>query len=248
MPRLPFASLRSLFGITDEQAMGRVQTHADERAFAQLVSRWQGPIQRLCTRMTGDPHCGEDLAQETFVRMFARRKEYQPTARFSTWLWRIALNLSYDELRRRRRREQWALNDLEVETPSGLDATAAPDAAPDNSLIAREQGELVRLALARLPETFRTVLVLRHYEELKFREIAAVLELPEGTVKSRMAEALTQMGRLLQTEFTDPSASSLKSRPQSNPKSQGGVDARRSGGCVSKDLKTHHEPKESLTL
>src|SRR5882672_1240881 len=135
MRRLPFASLRALFGTTDEQAMRRVQTQADERAFAQLGARWQGPIQRLCTRMTGDPHCGEDLAQETFVRMFARRKEYQPTARFSTWLWRIALNLSYDELRRRRRREQWALDDPGAETPSGLEATAAPDTAPDNSLI-----------------------------------------------------------------------------------------------------------------
>ena len=207
MRRLTFASLRSLFGITDEQAMGRVQTQGDERAFAQLVSRWQGPLQRLCTRMTGDPHCGEDLTQETFARVFARRKEYQPTAKFSTWLWRIALNLSYDELRRRRRREQWAQDDTEAERLSGLEAAAASDAAPDHSLLARERGELVRQALARLPEAHRTVLVLRHYEDLKFREIAAVLELPEGTVKSRMAEALTQMGRLLQTALADPGAS-----------------------------------------
>src|SRR5258708_10015326 len=116
MRRPTLASLRSLFGITDEQAMWRVQTQADERAFAQLVARWQGPIQRLCARMTGDPHCGEDLAQETFVRVFARRKEYQPTGKFSTWLWRIALNLSYHELRRRRPPEQLVLDDTGADT------------------------------------------------------------------------------------------------------------------------------------
>src|SRR2546423_3638953 len=205
MRRPPFVSLRSLFGITDEQAMWRVQKEGDERAFAQIVSRWEGPIQRLCTRMTGDSHCGEDLAQETFARVFARRKEYQPTAKFSTWLWRIALNLSYDELRRRRRREQWALDNTGAERLSGLETTATSEPAPDHSLIVQERGELVRQALARLPEAYRTVLVLRHYEGLKFREIAAVLQLPEGTVKSRMAEALTQMGRLLPTALAAPS-------------------------------------------
>ena len=86
--------------------------------------------------------------------------------------------------------------------------------------------------------------MLRHYENLKFREIAAVLELPEGTIKSRMAEALTQMGRLLQMALADPGASPT-SRPQSSPKNQGGGDA---AGRVNQDLKMHHEPKESLTL
>jgi RNA polymerase sigma-70 factor (ECF subfamily) len=89
----PFASLQSLFVITDEQAMWCVQTQDDERAFAQLVRRWEGPIQRLCLRMTGDAQRGEDLAQETFVRVFSRRKDFQANGKFSTWLWRIALNL-----------------------------------------------------------------------------------------------------------------------------------------------------------
>jgi RNA polymerase sigma-70 factor (ECF subfamily) len=244
MPHAVFAPLRSLFDSTDERAMWRVHTQSDERAFAELVARWEEPIQRLCTRMTGDPHCGEDLAQETFVRVFARRKEYQPTARFSTWLWRIALNLSYDELRRRRRREQWTLDESGAETLAGLEAAADPEAAPDNSLIAHEHGELVRRALARLPEAYRTVLVLRHYEGLKFREIAAVLELPEGTIKSRLAEALTQMGRLLQTALADPAASRTFLPPPSQ-KSRGGQDA---GGPANQALEMHYEPKESLTL
>ncbi len=197
MRTAPFASLRSLFAISDEQAMWRVQTEDDERAFAQLVRRWEGPIQRLCWRMTGDAHRGEDLAQETFARVFAKRKDYQPSGKFSTWLWRIALNLCYDELRRRQRREESSLDGMSGEAVAALEAFVAPEPPPDKSLVDRERSELVRSALMQLSESYRTVLVLRHYENLKFREIAGVLDVPEGTVKSRMAEALTQMGRLL---------------------------------------------------
>jgi RNA polymerase sigma-70 factor (ECF subfamily) len=215
----PFASLRSLFVISDEQAMWRVQTQDDERAFAQLVRRWEGPIQRLCLRMTGDAQRGEDLAQETFVRVFARRKDFQQNGKFSTWLWRIALNLCYDELRRRRRREELSLEEAGGEPLEELSVFTAPTPAPDKSLADRERGELVRRALLGLPETYRTVLVLRHYEDLKFREIAKVLGVPEGTVKSRMAEALTQMAQRLKPMLADPA-----------------------------DLKKQNQPKESLML
>lgn len=203
MRTAPFASLRSLFAVTDEQAMWRVQSQDDERAFAQLLRRWEGPIRRLCVRMTGDAHRGEDLAQEAFTRVFAKRKDYQPNGKFSTWLWRIALNLCYDELRRRRRREESSLDGMSGEAAAALEAFVAPGPAPDRSLLERERGELVRAALMQLPEVYRTVLVLRHYQDLKFREIAQVLEVPEGTVKSRMAEALSQMSRLLNPILTE---------------------------------------------
>lgn len=194
-PRL--ALLQSFLAISDEQAMWRVQAEDDERAFAQLVRRWEEPLRRLCTRMLGDPHRGEDLTQEAFARVFARRKAYQPSARFSTWLWRIALNLCYDELRRLKRRGEESLDREDAPVLDEVQSWIAPMPAPDEALVAREQGELVRQAMLRLPEVYRSVLILRHYEDLKFREIAEVLELPEGTVKSRMAEALTQMSRWL---------------------------------------------------
>ena len=98
--------LFSIFSIADEQAMWRVQMEDDPEAFALLVKRWQGPIQNLCTRMLGDAHRGEDLAQEAFAKVFARRKDYVPSSKFSTFLWRVALNLCYDELRRRNRRRE----------------------------------------------------------------------------------------------------------------------------------------------
>ncbi|PYK97720.1 MAG: hypothetical protein DME19_15310 [Verrucomicrobia bacterium] len=118
MSKITFLS--SLFSMTDEQAMGRVQAQDDPRAFARLVERWEEPIRRLCARMTGDPHRGEDLKQDTFARVFEKRKSFRPTARFSTWLWRIALNLCYDELRRINRRGESPLDADENATVSEL--------------------------------------------------------------------------------------------------------------------------------
>ncbi|HMJ90082.1 MAG TPA: RNA polymerase sigma factor [Candidatus Acidoferrum sp.] len=189
--------LFSLFTITDEQAMWRVQTSDDAEAFATLVERWEGPIQGLCTRMTGDSHRGEDLAQEAFARVFAKRKDWVPSAKFSTFLWRVALNLCHDELRRRdRRREQ----SLEGQFDDGEATHAADEASPDLSMVRRETAERVRAVLLKISETYRSVLVLRHYEDLKFREIAEVLGIPEGTVKSRMAEGLSQLARLMEMD------------------------------------------------
>jgi RNA polymerase sigma-70 factor (ECF subfamily) len=210
MRTTPFATLRSLFEITDEQAMWRVKTQDDERAFAQLVRRWEGPIQQLCMRMSGDLHRGEDVAQEAFARVFAKRKDYQPNGKFSTWLWRIALNLCYDELRRRQRRGESTLEEAGGEAGGGLEAFATMEPGPDLSLVESERSEMVRQALRQLPDPYRTVLVLRHYEDLKFREIAEVLDVPEGTVKSRMAEALSQMHRLLKPLLANEPVNPLK--------------------------------------
>ena len=188
--------------MTDEQAMWRVQTQDDHRAFAQLVDRWTGPIRDLCCRMTGDVHRGEDLKQETFARIFEKRRSYRQSGRFSTWLWRVALNVCYDELRRARRREEVP---LEVEGEEGFVSNEGPtgNASPDLHLVAREESELVRQALLRLPEIYRTVLVLRHYESLKLAKIAEVLEIPEGTVNSRMAEGLARLSRILEPELRE---------------------------------------------
>ena len=156
--------------------MWRVQTQDDATAFAQLVGRWENPIQRLCTRMTGDTHRGQDLAQDTFVKVFAQRKNYQPSGRFSSYLWRIALNLCYDELRRIKRRGEASLHDESGDGFALLDSQPSADPGPDRMAVAEERAETVRQALLQLPENLSApVLVLRHYEDLKFREIAEVL-------------------------------------------------------------------------
>lgn len=201
--------LFSLFSITDEQAMWRVQTSDDAEAFATLVERWEGPIQGLCTRMTGDTHRGEDLAQEAFARVFAKRKDWVPSAKFSTFLWRVALNLCYDELRRRERRRELS---LEGEFADREPTPALDEATPDLSIVRDETAARVREALMKISEPYRAVLVLRHYEDLKFREIAEVLGIPEGTVKSRMAEGLSQIAELLEEDEQRPRVAAPRSK------------------------------------
>lgn len=178
---------------TDEEAMRLVQVRADHGAFADLVRRWEGPVRRLCIRMTGDEHRGEDLAQEAFAKVFANRQQFAEGKKFSTWLWRIALNLCFEEGRRAVRRGEVEIGD---------DAPAA-DGGPVERASGGERAALVRAALAKLPETHRVVVVLREYEQMKCHEIAEVLQIPEGTVKWRMADALTKLSQHLRAVAPD---------------------------------------------
>lgn len=190
--------LKDLLAPSDEHLMWRVQMQDDPQAFAELVGRWQPAIQRLCTRMVGDPHRAEDLTQEVFSRLFAHRKAYRPDARFSAYVRRIALNQCYNELRRVGTRREVAFEPVIPEGDRGdADTVPGDQPHPDEQTARIETADAVRRALARLSDNHRAVLVLRHYENLKFREIADLLDLPEGTVKTRMTEALSEMARLL---------------------------------------------------
>lgn len=177
--------------------------YGDHQEFAKLVKRWEEPIRRLCTRMTGDPGRGDDLKQETFLRLFEKRKTYQPTARFSTYLWRLAINICLDELRRQQRRPLFLREDSDDADESAAH-TPACTRSPDQIAAETDEGELVRKALLQLPDIYRTVLVLRHYEGMKLSRIAEVLQIPEGTVNSRMAEALARISRILEPQFREP--------------------------------------------
>lgn len=183
---------------SDEQAMCAVQLRGDHAAFAQLVCRWEAPIRRLCTRMTCDEHRGEDLTQEVFARVFTKRDQFDPERTFSTWLWRIALNVCFAEARRA---APLAIADEEATTAARCDR----EPAPDERLIAQERTRQVKQALSHLSDAYRAVVVLREYEGMKYREIAEVLEIPEGTVKWRMAEALTQLSEELAPLASEPS-------------------------------------------
>lgn len=184
------------FKTSDEQWMWRVRNHDDHAAFGKLLTRWEAPIHRLCTRMLGDAHRAQDLTQEAFTRVFANRHRFDAKGKFSTWLWRITLNLCHDELRRRSRHPESEWSDSQAESHPELEAA---NLNPSDSLAAAERQDAVRLALQQLTEPYRTVIILRHYENLKFGEIANILNVPEGTVKSRMAEGLSRLARRLNT-------------------------------------------------
>jgi RNA polymerase sigma-70 factor (ECF subfamily) len=187
---------RSFLGRSDEQLMWRVKTEGDHEAFAGLVARWEKPVLSLCARITGDATGAEDITQAAFARVFANRQRWECVGKFSTWLWRIAINLCHDEARKPWRRE--CSLDAMLEAGSPDDAGISDMApAPDVQAEAAERGELVRMALAKLDPRYREVIVLKHYENLKFHEIAEVLDIPVGTAKSRMAEGLGRLNKIL---------------------------------------------------
>jgi RNA polymerase sigma-70 factor (ECF subfamily) len=159
----------------------------DGAAFAALVRRWQEPVGRFLARLLGPSEQVQDLCQEVFVRLHDAGRRYRETGAFSTWLYRIALNVARDA-GRRRRRDPLPLDDHDP-------VAAAP--APDAVCARRELAGLVTHALEELPAPLREVLVLRHYEDLSFEQIARLTGTPASTLKSRFAVALRRLRQRL---------------------------------------------------
>ncbi|HYH87407.1 MAG TPA: sigma-70 family RNA polymerase sigma factor [Pyrinomonadaceae bacterium] len=165
----------------------------NEAAFAELVRRYRNQITNYVYRMTNDYDLGVDLAQETFMRVYAAADRYQTSFAFSTYIYRIATNLAISELRRRKRRRLISLTSFfqERESPSDSFELEMPDARPlqDITFVEDERRAAVARAIATLPEKYRAPLVLRDVEERSYDEIAAILQMNEGTVKSRINRA-----------------------------------------------------------
>ena len=171
----------------DGQLMAAWQT-GDATAFEALVRRWEGPIARFLARMLGRSAPIEDLCQEVFVRVCDAGGRYREKGAFSTWLYRIALNVARDAGRKRRR--LWL--------PWNDELTRVASHAALLDCERQETAELVAHAVAELPEHLRLVLVLRHYEELNFEQIASLTGTPASTLKSRFAAALARLRTRLQ--------------------------------------------------
>src|SRR5918911_467915 len=178
--------------MTDHRLLEATRS-GDEVAFAELVRRYRNQITNYVYRMTNDYELAVDLAQETFMRVYRAADRYQTGYAFSTYISRIATNLAISELRRRKRRRLVSLTGFfqgrdQGGEPSELDPA---DARPpqDVTLVADERRAAVARAIASLPDKYRAPLVLRDIEERSYEEIAGILEMNEGTVKSRISRA-----------------------------------------------------------
>lgn len=175
----------------------------DRTAFAELMRRHQPHIDRLLYHLAPDWQDRSDLAQEVWIRIYRYVKRLKEPEKFRSWAGRIATNLFYDELRRRRRGAVPLSLDAPIQTHDGeLDwELAAPSPGPDENLVTCEFYDQLRRAITELPETFRTTIVLREIEGMAYEEIAETLGISVGTVKSRIARARrrlqTQLGAYL---------------------------------------------------
>ncbi|HEU4893261.1 MAG TPA: sigma-70 family RNA polymerase sigma factor [Vicinamibacterales bacterium] len=172
---------------TDEELVARSRG-GDLDSFNQLVLRWERPIYALAYRVIGREEDARDVAQETFFRAFRALSGFKGQAKFSSWLYRITLNLCRDWIRRERRAPV-------AQAPEGVDlielaSEAEPVESIEDLVARRELGRAVAKAMAMLPEEQRTAIVLKEYHGLTFQEIADLLDCPLSTVKTRLYQGL----------------------------------------------------------
>jgi RNA polymerase sigma-70 factor (ECF subfamily) len=181
---------------TDEELVTRA-TAGDLESFNQLVSRWERPIYALAYRTLGREEDARDVVQEAFLRAFRGLKGFKGEAKFSSWLYRITLNLCRDWIRKERRAPI-------VQTPEGVDPVdmadeqASPAESVEELVARREMSDAVAKAMAELPEEQRTAIMMKEYHGLTFQEIADLLDCPLSTVKTRLYQGLSVLRRRLE--------------------------------------------------
>ena len=174
-------------------------------SFNQLVVRWERPIYALAYRVIGREEDARDVCQETFLRAFRSINGFRGQAKFSSWLYRIALNLCRDWIRRERRSPT-------VQAPEGVDvielaAEQGPVESIEDLVSRRDVGRHVAVAMTALSDDQRTAIILKEYQGLTFQEIADLLGCPLSTVKTRLYQGLTVLRRELEKQgVVDPFA------------------------------------------
>ncbi len=169
-----------------DEALMSALAAGDLPALDALMLRWQTPLRAFLFRHLQNEADALDLAQETFVRIYRHRDRYRPGARFTTWMFQIALNLARDHARKHQRRRT---DSLETAAPADTAGLAAPGSAPDAAARRIEEIAAVRTAIADLPEELREVLVLFEYEEKSHAEIAEILGATPKAVETRLYRA-----------------------------------------------------------
>jgi len=179
---------------TDEELVAR-SIGGDSESFNELVLRWERPIYALAYRTIGREEDARDVCQETFLRAFRALPGFRGQAKFSSWLYRIALNLCRDWIRRERRAPI-------VQPPEDVDvmelaAAAEPTESIEDMVARKDLSRAVERAMALLPEEQRTAIVLKEYHGLTFQEIAELVGCPLSTVKTRLYQGLIVLRREL---------------------------------------------------
>ena len=177
------------FSYTDEELIARFQ-EGDEQAYVELVNRYRDRLMSFIYRFVNDMEKAEDLVQDTLMKLYTHRSYYRNIAKFSTWIYTIASNLAKTELRKRKRRPQKLISQMGLEGQNW----DVPDEDRTNEEIEVQFNETqIQRAMMTLPLHFRTAVILRDIQELSYEEISNILNVPLGTVKSRINRARLQL-------------------------------------------------------
>jgi RNA polymerase sigma-70 factor (ECF subfamily) len=192
----------------DDKQLVILCRRGDERAARELVDRFQRPVFSIIFRMVRDREKAEDLAQETFVRTFNNLDRYDRSYKFSSWLFKIAYNLTVDHLRRKELKTvsihgspDAVTTDQQAATSVTLEST---EEAPDERLESIELADRLEESIGKLREEYRTAILLRHVEGRAYEEIAEIMDIPLGTVKTYIFRARRQLREDLSGSAEDP--------------------------------------------
>ncbi len=169
--------------VTDEQLIAQFQ-RGDLQAFDVLVQRYKDQLLNYVFRFVGNRVDAEDIVQETFLRVYKNKHYYKEIAKFSTWVYTIAGNLAKTELRRRKRRKLFSVSNF-VNEERDFDIPD-PNRSPDQRVDGALKDEIIQKAIDKLPAKFKEVIILRDIQEFAYEEISEILNIPLGTVKSRV--------------------------------------------------------------
>ena len=181
--------------LSDEELILEFQRNNTEDAFNILVQRYKNPLTNYVFRFLGDYESCADVVQETMIKVYRYKDSYSSVAKFSTWVYTIAGNLARTEYRRQRRRNIFSISDYgEDHKPYDLpDESYRPDVATDSGI----KDEIIQKALLKVKEIYREAVILRDIQGMSYEEISEIIEVNEGTVKSRINRGRAQLQELL---------------------------------------------------
>lgn len=196
-----------LAGTSDEELLSRYRDQGRPEDFNELVRRYQHELYRYLARYTGDPSLAEDVFQNTFLQLHLKRGLYEEGRPVRPWLYSIATHQAVDALRKAGRHPTISLDQRASNDPSDasslVDMLVSEDSGPLAELQGEERKAWVRESVARLPDVLRETLILAYHQDLKYREIADILQIPVGTVKSRLHAALTKLQQMAKARHHD---------------------------------------------
>jgi RNA polymerase sigma-70 factor (ECF subfamily) len=195
-------SAEDLTQLSDEQLMIRYREDGRAAYFSELVRRYERELYRYLARYLGDPTSAEDVFQNTFLQVHLKRGLFENGRPFRPWLYAIATHQAVDALRKAGRHPTVSLDQRlnsarsESNARNLIDLLVGDNDGPLAELEDSERQQWVRESIARLPDTLRQTLILAYHQDLKYREIAEILKIPVGTVKSRLHAALEKLQRM----------------------------------------------------
>lgn len=192
---------RNINEFTDEELIIEFQSSGNEKAFEILVQRFKNPLTNYVYRFLGDYDSCVDVVQETFVKVFRYKDNYSSVAKFSTWVYTIAGNLARTEYQRKRRKNFFSISSYgeEDKTFDIPDNSNRPDVAADMNI----KNEIIQKALLKVRDSYREAVILRDIQELSYEEIAVIMKIEVGTVKSRINRGRAELQKYLKDIYND---------------------------------------------